>query len=161
MAEQGEKIKSTKLTVKHRGKVGQRILHDFLNNQVTLNPGDEKEIEMWEPQAERMKEASKDPAVDLEVDGVEAEKEEREDQPEQLSRAEMEEKENENLRSGREAEAKDKQERVRRTRQQIAAETGVAADQSLSPHPPEPREVHGEATSRAHTERTSPRGKGR
>ena len=127
MAEQKEVAKQT-IKVKNTGKAA-HVLHDAVGAQKVVLPNQETEIEVAEPQAKVLQEASKR-GSHLVVSGHEPEKEEPSEveaatPEEQKSRPALAEKETELMQAGQEAgkEARDKM--AKKDWQKLAAETGI------------------------------------
>src|SRR5262245_21921691 len=124
-----EEVKRSKVTVKHVGKVGQRVVIDVDSNQHVLGPGMEAEIELAEPEAERMRKAGQAGHGDLVVGGAEPEEEKDDtvvEAPEEHSdRKSVAAKEAELMKAGQEA-GKDFREKYgKMDKQKLAARTGI------------------------------------
>jgi hypothetical protein len=125
-----KEVPKTKIKVKNTSK-GQRLVFDHTLKQHLLGPGQEAEIEVAEPEAKRMQEASK-AGSDLAVDGHDAaeKKTERlEEAPEQPKehehRPDLAALERDELEAGAEAD-KERQEKIAKMRgEDVAAETGI------------------------------------
>lgn len=123
-------VPKRKVTVKNSNPKGQRFIFDATGKQHYLGPGEEAEIELSEPEAKRLEEASKGDA-DLRIAGTEPEAkverlEEAPEQPkEHEDRRALAEQERDLMEEGQEAdrERREKAEKIRGP--QLAAETGI------------------------------------
>lgn len=124
-----EEVKRTKVTVKHGGKVGQRVLIDADGKQHVIGPGMEAELEVAEPEAKRLQAASKAGHGDLVVDGEEPEAEEEEGLPEipeeHADRKSVAAKEAELMKEGQEAGKEAREKMLKMDKQKLAARTGI------------------------------------
>jgi hypothetical protein len=129
MAEQ-EKVEKRKVTVKNTHARGSRFLFDATGKQVLVGPGEQAEVEVTEPEAKRLEEASKG-GSDLRVEGhdPEAKQERLEEAPEQPkeheNRTALAEAERELMEAGQEGD-KDRREKIAKMAPgKLAAETGI------------------------------------
>lgn len=125
MAEQKE-VAKRKVQFKHSGTRGQRFVIDADQKTHLLGPGQEAEVELAEPEAKRMEEASK-AGSDLRVQGFEPEKPEGapEEPEEHRSRTALAEKERELMEEGQEADRERREKDAKKSGPQRAAETGI------------------------------------
>jgi hypothetical protein len=126
MAEQAEKVATRKLKLKNVSKRGNRVVFDIALKQHLIPPGGEAEVEVAEPEAKRMEEASK-AGSDLQVDGNEPEKQEGapEVQEVQKTRPALAEAERDELEAGAEADKERREKDAKKSGAQLAAETGI------------------------------------
>jgi hypothetical protein len=127
MAEQKEVAKQ-KIKVKNTGKAD-NVLHDADGQQKLVGPGQEAELEVAEPQAKLLQEASKRGSP-LVVDGHEPEKEEPSEveaaTPEEHGhRASLAKKEAELMKEGYEADKDRREKDAKKSGPKLAAETGI------------------------------------
>jgi hypothetical protein len=128
MAEQKEIAKTT-ITVKNTGKAPY-VLHDAAGGSRMIGPGLEAEVEVAEPQAKILQDASKR-GSHLTVSGHEPEQEEPSEveaatPEEQKSRHALAEKETELMQAGQEAGKETREKMAKKDWQKLAAETGIA-----------------------------------
>ena len=139
MAEQQETIEVTKkevpkrkITVKNTSEKGHRLIFDANLRQHLLGPGQEAEVEVAEPEAKRMEEASK-AGHDLQVGGG-GEREERkverlteppETPKEHEHRGDLAALERDELEEGAEADKERREKIAKMTGAALAAETGI------------------------------------
>lgn len=128
MAEQTEIAKQT-ITVKNTGKADY-VLHDASGAGKIIGPGQEAEVEVAEPQAKVLQDASKRGSY-LVVSGYEPEPEEPSGveaatPEEQKSRHALAEKETELMQAGQEAGKEAREKMAKKDWQKLAAETGIA-----------------------------------
>lgn len=124
MAEQQE-VAKRKVNFKHAGTRGQRFVIDADQKTHLIGPGEEVEVELAEPEAKRLEEASK-AGSDLRVQGFEPEKqEEPEELEEHKSRTALAEKERELMEEGQEADRERREKDAKKSGPQLAAETGI------------------------------------
>jgi hypothetical protein len=130
MAEQETKeVEKRKIKVKNASTVGQRFLHDAAGHQHLLGPGQEAEVEVAEPEAKRLEEASK-AGSDIRVEGHDPEEppknEAAPEVPEEHeSRVKLAEKEAELMEAGQEADKDRREKEAKKSGPQRAAETGI------------------------------------
>jgi hypothetical protein len=127
MAEQKEVAKQ-KIQVKNTGKAP-HVLHAASGEAKVIGPGQEAEVEVAEPQAKILQEASKR-GSHLTVSGHEPEKEEPSEvetatPEEQKSRHALAEKETELMQAGQEAGKDAREKMAKKDWQKLAAETGI------------------------------------
>lgn len=127
MADEKEVAKQS-ITVKNTGKAD-NVLHDASGKDHTVGPGQEVELEVVEPQAKALQEASKRGSP-LVVSGHEPEKEEQSEveaaTPEEHgSRAQMAAKEAELMKAGQEADKERREKDAKKSGPKLAAETGI------------------------------------
>jgi hypothetical protein len=127
MAEQKE-IAKQKISVKNTGKAD-NVLHDADGEAKTIGPGQEAELEVAEPQAKILQEASKKGSP-LVVSGHEPDKEEPSEveaatPEEQKSRHALAAKEAEDMKAGYEADKERREKDEKRLGSKRAAETGI------------------------------------
>lgn len=119
-----EKIPTRKIKVKNiRKRGGSRLVFDHKQKQYLLAPGQEAEVEVTEPEAVRMEEASK-AGADLEVEGSAAEAKADEKKP-SPTRAEIAAMERDELEAGQEADKERRERDAKKSGEQLAAETGI------------------------------------
>jgi hypothetical protein len=130
MAEQQTKeVPKRTVHVKNTAKKGQRFLFDATGKQVLLGPGQEADVEVAEPVAKQLEDASK-AGSDLQVQGADAaEPEPNEAAPEvpeeHASRGALAEAERELMEEGQEADRDRREKAAKKTGPQLAAETGI------------------------------------
>jgi hypothetical protein len=127
MAEQKEVAKQT-IKVKNTGKAD-NVLHDADGLQKVVGPGQEAELEVAEPQAKLLQEASKRGSA-LVVEGHEPEKEEQSEvekatPEEQKERHALAAKEAEDMKAGYEADKDRREKEAKKSGPKLAAETGI------------------------------------
>src|SRR5262245_25154972 len=134
MADEKEKVETTKVTLKHGGRGGQRIIIDVHGAQHVIGPGVEREVELAAPEAERMKKVAEDGGGDLIVGGVNpaekrAELNKNEAAPETPdehgTRAAVAKKEQELMHAGQEADAEGREKRAKMSAPDLAAQSGI------------------------------------
>lgn len=126
MAEQKE-VAKRKVTFKNVSPRGQRFVVDANGQSQLIGPGAELEVELAEPEAKRLEEASK-AGSDLRVQGFEPEKEEAsgvETPKEHKSRAALAEAERDLMEEGQEADRERREKDAKKSGPKLAAETGI------------------------------------
>lgn len=127
MAEQ--EVAKRKVNFKHAGPRGQRFVIDANQKTHLLGPGEEAEVELSEPEAKRLEEASK-AGSDLRVVGFEPEpapaNEAAPEVPkEHASRTALAEVERDLMEAGQEADRERREKDAKKSGPQLAAETGI------------------------------------
>jgi hypothetical protein len=125
-----DEVAKQKITVKNTGKAPQ-VLYGADGKEHIVGPGQEAEVEVAEPQAKTLQEASK-AGSGLVVAGSEPEKEERpegapEIPEEHWSRVKMAAKEAELMKAGQEGDKERREKEAKKSALKRAAETGIAA----------------------------------
>jgi hypothetical protein len=124
MAEQQEVAKRT-IQVKNVSPTGMRWVFDAAGKQHNLGPGQEAEVEVAEPVAKNMEEASK-AGADLRVSGQDPEPKDGPEIPEeQKSRSALAEAEANLIEEGQEADKERREKDAKKSGEQLAAETGI------------------------------------
>ena len=128
MADEHKEVAKQKITVKNTGKAD-NILHDASGQPKVVGPGQEVEVEVAEPQAKILQDASKQ-GSSLTVSGHEPEKEEPSEveqaTPEEHGhRADLAKKEAELMKEGQEGDKERREKDAKKSGFKRAAETGI------------------------------------
>lgn len=129
MADEKEVAKQT-VQLKNTGRAP-HVLYGADGKEHVIGPGQEAEVEVAEPQAKALQEASKGGSA-LTVSGHEPEKEERPEGAPEIpeehgSRTQMAAKEAELMKAGQEGDKERREKEAKKSAFQRAAETGIAA----------------------------------
>jgi len=128
MAEQEQVAKRT-VRFKNASPRGSRFVIDATGKSHNLGPGEEAEVELAEPEAKRLEEASKG-GSDLRVQGFDPEKEDRlapapETPKEHESRTALAAAERDLMEEGKEGDRERREKVAKKSGPQLAAETGI------------------------------------
>lgn len=122
-----EKIPTRKITVKNAHPRGSRLVFDHTGKQHLIGPGQQKEVEVAEPEAVRLEESSK-AGSDLRIEGSDPEPQEAASEPpppEHASRSALAEAERDVMEAGQEADKERAERDAKKSGTQLAAETGI------------------------------------